>query len=108
MGKAYIDILTHVMVENGLSHRVQEIFDFSLALELGVSTTAGRAFLELGLSRIAAAELQRIVPDSDLDVAAARRLIIGFDHTPYSLSQVIVDEIARVRDAITTDKIIIS
>lgn len=108
MGKAYIDILTYVMAENGLSHRVPEIFDFSLALELGVSTIAGRAFLELGLSRIAAAELQRIVPDSDLDVAAARKLIIDFDHTPYSLSQVIVDEIARVREAITTASVVAS
>lgn len=100
MGKAYIDILTHVMIEHGLSHRVPEIFDFSLALELGVSTMTGRAFLELGLSRIAAAELQRVVPNSDLDVAAVRKLIVDFDHTPYSLSQVIVDEIARIRDAI--------
>lgn len=95
MGKAYIDILTYVMVENELSHRVPEIFDFSLALELGVS-------MELGLSRIAAAELQRIVPDSDLDLAAARKLIIDFDHTPYPLSQVIIDEITRVRDALTS------
>lgn len=101
MGKAYIDILTYVMVENGMSHRVPEIFNFSLALELGVSTVTGRAFLELGLSRIAAAELQRLIPDSDLDVASARKLIIDFDHTPFSLSQVIIDEIAKVRATIS-------
>jgi len=102
MGKAYIDILTHVLIASGLSQRVPEIFDFSLALELGVSTTTGQAFLELGLSRIAAAELQKVVPDSDLDVAAARKLIIEFDHTPFSLSQVIVDEIAKVRATINS------
>lgn len=107
MGKAYIDILKYVMVEKGLSHRVSEIFDFSLALELGVSTVTGRAFLELGLSRIAAAELQRIVPDSDLDVAAARKLIIDFDHTPFSLSQIIIDEIAKVRATITDTVVVI-
>lgn len=106
MGKAYVDILTHVMVENGLGYRVPEIFDFSLALELGVSTNTGRAFLELGLSRIAAAALQRIVPDSDLDAVAARRLILDFDHTPHSLSQVIVDEITRVRGAILNASVI--
>ena len=97
MGKAYIDILSCVLVEGGISHRVPEIFDFALALELGVSTPTGRAFLELGLSRIAASELQRLVPDSNLDVIRARQLILDFDHTPFSLSQVIVDEIAKVR-----------
>jgi superfamily II DNA/RNA helicase len=102
MGKAYIDILTSVLIENGLSHKVSEIFDFSLALELGVSTTTGRAFLELGLSRIAAAELQRVVPNSDLDVAAARKVIMEYDQSTFSLSQVIVDEIKRVRDAISS------
>lgn len=107
MGKAYIDILAYVLIENGFSHRVPEIFDFSLALELGVSTVTGRAFLELGLSRIAAAELQRIVPDSDLDVAAARKLIIDFDHTPFSLSQVIIDEIAKVRSTITDTLVVL-
>lgn len=97
MGKAYVDILTYVLVEGGLSHRIPEIFDFALALELGVSTPTGRAFLELGLSRIAASELQRLVPDSNLDVTRARQLIMEFDHTPFPLSQVIVDEITKIR-----------
>ena len=100
MGKAYIDILIHVLVQQGLSHRVPEIFDFSLALELGVSTLTGRAFLELGLSRIAASELQKVFPDSDLDVSAARKLLLDFDPSPHKLSQVIVDEISRVQAAI--------
>lgn len=102
MGKAYIDILTYVLAECGHSHRIPEIFDFALALELGVSTPTGRAFLELGLSRIAASELQRLVPDSNLDVARARQLILNFDYTPFSLSQVIVDEITKIRLAMSS------
>jgi hypothetical protein len=47
------------------------------------------------------------VPDSDLDVAAARKLIIDFDHTPFSLSQVIIDEIAKVRATITNTLVVI-
>lgn len=105
MGKAYIDILTHVMIENGLGHRISEVFDFALALELGISTVTGRAFLELGLSRIAAAELQRIVPNSDLDIPSARKLIIDFDHTPYPLSQVIIDEIEKVRTVLLSSSV---
>ena len=106
MGKAYIDILRHVLVQRGLNHRLPEIFDFSLALELGVSTLTGRAFLELGLSRIAAAELQRIFPDSDLDLAAARALLMDFDHSPFELSQVIIDEVVKVRNSISSAEFI--
>lgn len=105
MGKAYIDILAHIMTENGLSHRVPEIFDFALALELGVNTVTARAFLELGLSRIAAAELQRIVPNSELDSAAARQIILEFDGTAHTLSQVIIDEIAKVRAALLSSSV---
>lgn len=102
MGKAYNDILIHVFNENGLTHRVFEIFDFALALELGVSTTTGRAFLELGLSRIAASELQKIFPNSDLDISSAREKLLGFDPTPYKLSPVILTEIDKVKAAIAT------
>ncbi|UCJ17117.1 DEAD/DEAH box helicase [Pseudomonas sp. MM211] len=96
MGKAYTDILIHVFNDNGLTHRVPEIFDFALALELGISTNTGRAFLELGLSRIAASELQRIIPDSNLDVAAAREKLLKFDSSPFKLSPVILAEIDKV------------
>ncbi len=102
MGKAYTDILTHIFNANGLSHRVGEIFDFSLALELGVSTNTGRSFLELGLSRIAAAELQNLFPNSDLDARAAREKILNFDSSPFTLNRVILAEIEKVRAAIAT------
>lgn len=102
MGKAYNDILIHIFNDNGLSYKVPEIFDFALALELGVSTNTGRAFLELGLSRIAAAELQRLFANSDLDVKAARDEILNFDSSLYALSKVILAEIEKVRAAIMT------
>lgn len=102
MGKAYNDILIHVFNDNGLTHKVSEIFDFALALELGVSTNTGRAFLELGLSRIAASELQKIFPDSDLDIYSAREKLLGFDPTPHKLSSVILAEINKVRAAVAS------
>ncbi|TWE07771.1 helicase-like protein [Pseudomonas sp. AG1028] len=97
MGKAYNDILIHVFNKSGLTHKVSEVFDFALALELGVSTNTGRAFLELGLSRIAASELQRIIPDSNLDASAAREVLLSFDSSPFKLSPVILAEIDKVK-----------
>jgi len=100
MGKAYSDILIHVFKCNGLAHKVPEIFDFALALELGVSTNTGRAFLELGLSRIAASELQKLIPNSDLDISSARQKLLSFDPSPHKLSSVILAEIDKVRSTI--------
>ncbi|MDO7929070.1 DEAD/DEAH box helicase [Pseudomonas sp. KFB-139] len=102
MGKAYNDILIHVFNDNGLAHRVSEIFDFALALELGVSTNTGRAFLELGLSRIAASELQKVFPNSDLNISSAREKLLEFDPSPHKLSPVILTEIDKVKAAIAT------
>lgn len=106
MGKAYIDILTHALISNGLRHKVAEIFDFSMALELGVSTLTSRAFLELGLSRIAASVLQNEIPDSDWDVARARKALLEFDHTPFKFSQVILEEISKVRVALGGERLV--
>jgi len=106
MGKAYIDILTHVLISNGLKQKVAEIFDFSMALELGVSTLTSRAFLELGLSRIAASVLQKEIPDSDWDVSRARKALLEFDHTPFKFSQVILEEISKVRVALGGEKLV--
>lgn len=106
MGKAYIDILTHVLISNGLRHKVAEIFDFSMALELGVSTLTSRAFLELGLSRIAASVLQKEIPDSDWDVSRARTALLEFDHTPFKFSQVILEEISKVRIALGGERLV--
>lgn len=100
MGKAYNDILIHIFNDNGLTHKVAEIFDFALALELGVSTNTGRAFLELGLSRIAASELQKLIPNSDLDISSARQKLLSFDPSPHKLSSVILAEIDKVRSTI--------
>ena len=42
------------------------VYDFSLALELGVSTTTGRSLVEFGLSRITASALAGLITDSSL------------------------------------------
>lgn len=106
MGKAYIDILTHVLISNGLRRKVAEIFDFSMALELGVSTLTSRSLLELGLSRIAASALQNEIPDSDWDVSKARKALLEFDHTPFKFSRVILEEISKVRVALGGERLV--
>lgn len=93
LGKAYVDVLSHALRHAGHGERVKEIFDFPLALELGVSTRSGWSFMELGLSRIAAAALEPHFPNSELGVAEARAWLRNLDVTPLRLSRVILDEI---------------
>lgn len=64
--KAYVDLLKFVLVEKGYAERVAEVYDFSLALELGVSTTTGRSLVEFGLSRITATAVAGLITDSSL------------------------------------------
>lgn len=64
--KAYVDLLKFVLLEKGYGERVAEVYDFSLALELGVSTTTGRSLVEFGLSRITATAVAGLITDSSL------------------------------------------
>lgn len=93
LGKAYVDVLSHALRHCGRSERVKEIFDFPLALELGVATRSGWSFMELGLSRIAAAALEPHYPNSELGVAEARAWLRKLDVASLRLSRVILDEI---------------
>lgn len=64
--KAYVDLLRFALVEEGRAEIVPLVYDFSLALELGVSTTTGRSLVEFGLSRITASALAGVITDSSL------------------------------------------
>jgi hypothetical protein len=96
LGKAYIDVLRHVFAEFGLGHRSIEIYDYSLTLELGVSSTSGRAFIELGTSRITALALEALFPDSELTPIQARSRLLKLNLHAISLSQVIVSELHQL------------
>jgi hypothetical protein len=96
VGKAYLDVLHYVLSLNNLEARRAEAFDFALALELGVSSTTGRSFIELGLSRIAAAALQGLIPDSELTPTLAKQKLGELDWSAINLSQVIVSELKRL------------
>jgi len=64
--KAYVDLLRFVLAEAGRSDLVPLVYDFSLALELGVSTSTGRSLVEFGLSRITASAIAALITDSSL------------------------------------------
>lgn len=96
LGKAYLDLLTLALRENGLEDEVSKMFDFSLALELGVATTTGTSFVELGLSRIAASALEGLFPDSNLTTVAARQALGQLDAKASNLSPVIFGELQRL------------
>ena len=98
LGKAYVDILALVLRESGLEKRIGDIYDFPLALELGIATKSGWSFMELGLSRIAAAALQPEFPDSKLSADAARNWLAELpDISALRLGPVIVEELKRLR-----------
>jgi hypothetical protein len=64
--KAYVDLLRFALAEAGRDDLVSQVYDFSLALELGVSTTTGRSLVEFGLSRITASAIAELITDSSL------------------------------------------
>lgn len=64
--KAYVDLLKYALAQEGLDDMVTQVYDFSLALELGVSTRTGRSLVEFGLSRITAAAIASLITDSSL------------------------------------------
>lgn len=97
LGKAYIDVLHHVLTDTGLEARRGEIFDYALALELGISSTSGRAFVELGTSRIAAVALEALFPDSELTPGEARKLLAQLNIKAINLSPIIVTELKALK-----------
>lgn len=96
LGKAYCDLLVHAFREKGLHDRISEVYDFALALELGVSTATGTAFVELGLSRIAASALEDLFPSSSMTAAEARQALRVLDVVTNKLSPIIVAELDRL------------
>lgn len=64
--KAYVDLLRFALKEEGHDDLVPQVYDFSLALELGVSTQTGRSLVEFGLSRITASAIAALITDSAL------------------------------------------
>lgn len=64
--KAYVDLLKFALEAEGRPEMVAQVYDFSLALELGVSTKTGRSLVEFGLSRITASAIAALITDSSL------------------------------------------
>ncbi|MDP1978337.1 DEAD/DEAH box helicase [Undibacterium sp.] len=95
-GKMYIDILTLVLRTESKGEMTSKIFDFSLALELGVATESSKSYVELGLSRIAATALDQLYPDSKLDVPSAKKFLKTVDINAAGLNQIIIDELKRL------------
>ena len=92
-GKVYIDLLSLALKSEGYDSLVPSIFDFSLALELGIGTESGKSYIELGISRITAAELQRRFPNSALTVSEAREKLWNMDVEGAGFNPVIVREL---------------
>lgn len=96
LGRAYVDLLRQAMIDKGFVHKVSEIYDFPLALELGVSSIAGQIFIELGLSRITAATLETLIPNSNPSIEDARNWLASLDNQsldlPFMMSQELKDK----------------
>ncbi len=95
LGRAYVDLLRFSLREAGLEQQANAVYDFPLALELGVSSVAGQAFVELGLSRITASTLESLIPDSNPSVDRARKWLSDLKVGDLAVSKVIWDELKR-------------
>ena len=94
LGKAYIDLLRQALIENNQEKKKsEEIYDFPLSLELGVSSIAGQVFIELGLSRITASYLENIIPNSNPSVSAAKEWLRNNDYDSLKLPLAIYTEL---------------
>ncbi len=96
MGKAYVDLLRHAFHKAGSPEKALRIFDFSMALELGISSVTGQALLELGLSRIAAAEIQKLLVEESNDVKSLKEVLQSFEWDLFKLSPIIISELERL------------
>ncbi|TBC65033.1 DEAD/DEAH box helicase [Rhizobium ruizarguesonis] len=96
LGKAYVDLLRFALQENNLMRLFRKIFNFPVALELGVATKPGWSFMELGLSRISAAALELHFKDPDATAEAARRWLAKAPLDELRLSPIILAEIQRL------------
>jgi hypothetical protein len=100
--KAYVDLLRFALVEEGHSDLVSQVYDFSLALELGVSTRTGRSLVEFGLSRITASAISALITDSSLTSDKVKAWIRAQPEEMLSqLSGVILAEL-RAKDLLAT------
>jgi len=95
--RAYVDVLKHVLVLGNRSDLLVGIYDFSLALELGVSSKSARSFIELGLSRITASVLASLFPDSRLSTDDALATLAKLDLALLKESPIVVREIEELR-----------
>lgn len=97
LGKAYQDVLLLALHTTGNNALVPKVYPFALALELGVSTEAGIAYVELGLSRIAAAALEALAPPGEiLTASGAKQLLKDLDPTKTTLDPIILGELRRL------------
>lgn len=101
--KAYVDLLTFALEEEGRPEMVAQVYDFSLALELGVSTKTGRSLVEFGLSRITASAIAGLITDSSLNPDEVKAWIRAQPEEMLSkLSGLIVAEL-RAKDLLRAD-----
>lgn len=108
LGRAYVDLLRHALKEANLEELSKSVYDFPLALELGVSSVAGQAFIELGLSRISAATLESLIPDSNPTVERVKLWLAALNGNELGISAVMWAELLRkglVKDESTSDVI---
>ncbi|UVV70950.1 DEAD/DEAH box helicase [Brucella anthropi] len=97
LGKAYVELLVIALKQTDHQHRIADIFDFPLALELGVATKSGFSFMELGLSRIAASTLESIYPNTALTVVEARQWLAEETAESLKVGKVILDELRKLK-----------
>ncbi|UXN05123.1 DEAD/DEAH box helicase [Bartonella sp. HY406] len=76
---AYVDVLNYHLKLVGREDLIDNDLDIAIALELGVSSITLRSLMELGISRISAVELYKIIAFDNLDEEACIKWIKKYD-----------------------------
>jgi superfamily II DNA or RNA helicase len=95
--RAYIDVLSFVIEDRGMTNSLSGLKDLELWLEFGVSTRTQLAFMEIGLSRTSAIELMATGVSSDFAKEQALAwLIEDSDIESLDLPGAVINEIKTV------------
>ena len=95
----YTVLLVEALKETGFERYVSNVPALGLYLEVGAFTRTMISLMSLGLSRVAAGKLTDAAANKNMDLETAREWLRGAPLGAIGLSQLIRDEVERVRAA---------
>ncbi|EDM26130.1 DEAD/DEAH box helicase domain protein [Lentisphaera araneosa HTCC2155] len=93
----YVDVLQIAFQQKGINEPIDELNNFKIWLELGVSQTTQINLINLGLSRHTAIELSKLLPKDDMSLTDVKKWMLDQDLETLNFSSIYIREIELVR-----------